>query len=274
MRESWRHIRGLTLGVLCILLLIGACGGDKRQKAMITDLRSQVSELNRNVADAQVRIEELNNRLFLMQEQLEAECGALGRVKPPPDLKVVKLVPGTVRPAEAGATPAKALTSSPKPDKNRSEGETETKVISNWKESDLTLRPEPAPEKSFTRAQLVREYRKAYDLYRSKQYDQAVEAFARFLKTYGASDYGDNAAFWMGVCLFEQGKWDRAIAELNKVRHFAGSNKSSDALYYIGLAYSKKGDLRSARNTWRELVKLYPKSEAAKKARTKLAGGT
>ncbi len=247
-----------------LLLLCGPMGcEDAAGEARARDERERMTELNRQVSDAHVRIEELRNRVILLEESLE-QFVLSGRHAPPQNLKKVKLVPQ----AETGQNAPKApkqLTSSAKNGRNNSVREPAPVLISNW-DGASARRSKPAAA-SLKHEGMIHEYEVALALYRAKDYMGAIRAFSEFERGHPNTAYTDNAVFWMGMAFFEQSEWNLAVAEFERLEGFKQSNKHADALYYRGQALMKLGDVQGAQAVWNRLLTRFPQSEAAGRRR-------
>jgi tol-pal system protein YbgF len=112
------------------------------------------------------------------------------------------------------------------------------------------------------------EARKAYDaalaLVNSKQYGQALDAFAGFLLRYPDHPYVENAMFWRGECYFAQGDYVRATEQLEGVlARFPGGNKTPDALLKLGICQQKLQNSTKAQAYFDRLQREWPRSDAA-----------
>jgi len=250
-----------VLLIACALMF--SCA-ENHQAAEMADLKLRVAELNRQVTDAHVRIEDLNNRVFILQEQLENQPTAF-RERPPGNLKQVKLVPKKqeAKPANTG----NSLTLTPKNDYNNQVKNNSSVLISNWPPSGPIVEKDSRQKEAGI---IQREYERALKLYREKQYNQAIVAFGQLIKRHKANSYTDNAVFWTGVCYVEQNEYTLAIAEFKKILGFKKSNKRADAMYYLGICFRQNGDEQSAVKYWKQIISEFPKSDAADKARAKI----
>jgi tol-pal system protein YbgF len=249
---------------------LAACA-DKRLEAQMKDMETQVAELNRRITDAHVRIEDLSNRVFLIQEQL-ASLAETGDLRPPRRLPTVKLVPEkTDSAAKPSAGPeSKQLTSPQKQDTYQSDSQDEPILISNWDDNTRAIAPKKAATPQAPKAAIETEYESALALFNNARYNEAIAAFADFLKRYPDTSYSDNAVFWTGLALFEQEEYTLAIDEFDRVLTFSRTNKAADALYYKGLSLLRSGRNDAAARVWRELIKRFPDHEAATRARSDL----
>jgi tol-pal system protein YbgF len=135
--------------------------------------------------------------------------------------------------------------------------------------------PPTAAAKPATKEEQGREL-KAYDaasnLFRKNDFASAVDAFRAFIKDYPQSTLVANAEYWIGISYANLKDYKNALAAQEGLlaRH-PQSPKAPDALLAIAAIQSEQGDAGSARNTLEDIIARYPGSEAASKARTRLA---
>jgi tol-pal system protein YbgF len=125
----------------------------------------------------------------------------------------------------------------------------------------------------------VQDYENAFRLYSAGDYETAVTRFQTFLQTYPASDYADNALFWIGECHQKLGDLVLAAVTFERVhKQFPKGNKVPDALYRQAVALVEIGRQRgesktyeaAAREVLLRIVDEYPRSERADEARRML----
>ena len=125
----------------------------------------------------------------------------------------------------------------------------------------------------------IREYEEAFRLYRSGDYQTAVDRFRGFLQTHPSSDYADNALFWMGECYFKLGDHEQAVLTFAEVVElYPDGNKVPDALYRQGSAMLELGESSGKRETYepaarevfKRIVVQYPDSERVGEAQRQL----
>ncbi|HKJ69703.1 MAG TPA: tol-pal system protein YbgF [bacterium] len=104
-------------------------------------------------------------------------------------------------------------------------------------------------------------YQRAYELYRQKNYQQAIPEFIRVIDARPDGDLSDNAQYWIGECYYGMQNFNRAIVEFEKVFTFKNSNKDADAQLKLGLCYLNLGQREKAREEFQRLVDFYPNSE-------------
>jgi tol-pal system protein YbgF len=118
--------------------------------------------------------------------------------------------------------------------------------------------------------------RKAYDdaigTIRGGEFDKAVSLFSTFQRRYPASGYGDSVRFWLGNALYGKRDYKEAIAAFRAfVTGAAEHPRAPEALLALANSQAEMKDPRGARKTLEELLKSYPKSEAAQAGKERLA---
>ena len=112
-------------------------------------------------------------------------------------------------------------------------------------------------------------YRSAYSARRAGDSAGCIDQFRKFLQTYPASAYADDAAFWMADCHFKQEDYRNAVLRFDDVvRNYPDGNKAPDALYRQGESLLKLGPgfHEAAKRAFDRVVKEYPDYAAAKQA--------
>ncbi|TCP15207.1 tol-pal system protein YbgF [Crenobacter luteus] len=127
--------------------------------------------------------------------------------------------------------------------------------------------PPPAEEK----AQAGPDFERALTLLRNRDFPKATDALQRYLAANPAADQAPDAQYWLGVAHTAQKQYDAAI---DIHRRFADKYpnhpKAPDALRNVANCQRDLGQADIARATLNRLIKLYPKSAAAARAREEL----
>jgi len=117
-----------------------------------------------------------------------------------------------------------------------------------------------------------RDYDAALDQFKAGKYPAAAAGFAAFAKTYPKSPLAASAQNWLGNAQFAQKDYRGAISSQRQlVAAYPDSAKVPDALLTIASSQFELGDSAASRKTLEDLIKKYPQSEAAAKARQRLA---
>ncbi len=85
-------------------------------------------------------------------------------------------------------------------------------------------------------------YDAAYNGYLQGNLDLAILGFRQYVEAFPDTELADNAAFWIGECLYRQGKYQQAIAQFDDVlTDYQGSDRTPSALLKKGYAYLQLG---------------------------------
>jgi tol-pal system protein YbgF len=129
--------------------------------------------------------------------------------------------------------------------------------------------PSPAAEPKTRETEL---YDKSIALYRDGKYEEAIEGFRTFLKTFPKSDRADNAHFWIGESYMSLKQYEQAILAYQEViKNYPKGNKVPSALLRQAFAFLEIKDPTSAKLLLNRVVKNHPNSSEAKIAQNKLA---
>ncbi|HBO84080.1 MAG: tol-pal system protein YbgF [Deltaproteobacteria bacterium GWC2_42_11] len=256
----------LYLALAVIIIMTSGCGDMQRHELMMKDMQTNIAELKKAQSEDNVRIEELSNRVFLLQERLNSINKDLHHVakdvddlkemaipvKPPEELNIVKITPeAAIKEEPKKAEPVKEVKEEPK--------KTEQVKAEQTKEM---MGKVPEPETL---------YREAQDFYTAGKLNEAIAGFRKFIRYYPKDHLADNAQYWIGEVYYTNKEFAKAIVEFKKVvDNYPDENKAPDALLKIGLSYMEMGDRNRAAEFFKKLIEKYPKSDAAEKAKLKL----
>lgn len=102
--------------------------------------------------------------------------------------------------------------------------------------------------------------------------DLAIEQFQNYLKWFGNTDLAPNAQYYIGEIKYLRGDLDGALMAFDTLlEKYPDNPKTSDAMLQKGRALVKAGFKAEARQEFTSLVKKFPTSDNAAKARTELA---
>jgi tol-pal system protein YbgF len=289
---------------VCAWALCGLCGcASAMPAASEADLRHKLDEQARRTAVAEHKIDELENRVFLLTDQLESQKVA-SLHRQPRALPVVRLKPEV---ADDGAPPdesadagARISDDRPRPsvriDGSRSTGHrvpSKTLVRPDEElpavgDDNLGVAPVPripaAPsaalpatasepsERSAPANEPIALYRQAYDELRAGRHDQAARGFKEFVRRFPHHDYADNAQYWLGEVYYDQKRYDEAAPQFRLVvTRWPTANKAPDALVKLGFSLLALGRTSEGKAALREVPAAYPRTEAARLAQERLA---
>jgi TolA-binding protein len=102
-------------------------------------------------------------------------------------------------------------------------------------------------------------------------YGLALQEYSDYLKYFGDTEMAAGAQLHIGEILLAQGKVDAAIQPFDAVAgQYPRSGKTPDALYLKAQALKQQGKRSLAAQALTQLVRLYPDSDAASRAKAEL----
>jgi tol-pal system protein YbgF len=115
-------------------------------------------------------------------------------------------------------------------------------------------------------------YDEAMAVFRRGEFAPAAGALAAFQRRYPASGYNESVLFWLGNAYYGKHDFKEAIAAFRSlVATYPDGARAPEALLSIANCQVELKDPKAAKRTIDELLKHYPKSEAAEAGRERLA---
>ncbi len=115
-------------------------------------------------------------------------------------------------------------------------------------------------------------YDDAMTALRKGEFEKAAPALSAFQRRFPASGYTESVQFWLGNALYLKRDYKESIASFRAfVSAAPNSPRAPEALLAVANCEVEMKDTKAARKTIGELVKAYPKSEAAQAGRDRLA---
>ncbi|MDA8053018.1 MAG: tetratricopeptide repeat protein [Deltaproteobacteria bacterium] len=109
------------------------------------------------------------------------------------------------------------------------------------------------------------EFNKGMDLYKKKDYANAVLAFNKFINKYPQSKDTPDAVFYKAVSNFNLKKYPVSILEFHKFSEVYPKNSHVPmAIYLQGMGFLKLSDKSDASILFQQVVSKYPDAEASK----------
>ena len=147
------------------------------------------------------------------------------------------------------------------------------KKIAVNNQSNNSQAPKNAGKDYSNSLQAASEYNQAIDLIlKKKDFKTATSKLESFLSKYPNSKYNTNAHFWLGQLYYVDKKFSKSLTNFKIVAADSSSSKAPEATYRISQIYLQKGDKTSEKKYLREVIKNYPKSDVAIKAKKDLDG--
>lgn len=133
--------------------------------------------------------------------------------------------------------------------------------------------PERAPREPAPRVDSPEQtYAAALTTWRGGEHGQAVLELLDFIGRYPRHPLASNARYWIGEAYYAQRDYRQALVEFEKVLEHGVTNKGPEALLKIGFCRRELREAGLAQRAWERVVREYPGSEAAVKARALLRG--
>ena len=118
----------------------------------------------------------------------------------------------------------------------------------------------------------MREYDLAMAAVRSADFAAAANALIAFQRRFPTSAYGDSVRFWLGNAYYGKRDYKEAIAVFRAfIAAAPGHPRAPEALLSLANCQVELKDVKAARRTFEDLIKTYPKTEASRAAKERLA---
>lgn len=117
-----------------------------------------------------------------------------------------------------------------------------------------------------------RAYESAYNLFKTARYQDAISQFNKFLKSYPGSSFAPSAHYWIGNSYYALRDFKNAVSAQEKlINTFPDSAKVPDAMLNIASSQQEMNKKPAAKKTLENIIRKYPGSDAADKAKRRLA---
>lgn len=263
--------RPIVAIALAALVLCGC--DDRKQQQLVLQmerLKNELADMKAAAANNSVFMEDVQNKVMLLEDQVDSNRLMLTRVRVPrPELPVVRLTRNNAPPQVREEEPRR-MTMDDLPDVNW--GSLDGNPQLTMDNSAPSPSTEPEKKRKPFDSRPIEMYKQAFDLLQKKRHAEAVLAFERFLEQYSEHDYADNALYWLGETYYDTQDYRKALEYFGKViRLYPEGNKVPDAILKSALSHNNVGDVASARDMMNLLLNHYPATRAAGIARKKLA---
>ncbi|MDH4226995.1 MAG: tol-pal system protein YbgF [Deltaproteobacteria bacterium] len=233
--------------MLSITILAGCRAHTGTSAPPINSTDVKIAELRKSLAEANARIEELNNKFLLLKETI--------------DSGYAKSSPGTHNSATEDAsdvTPPKGL-KVVKLSENDIAGDPDRKKPG-------AAAPKSHPKEPAAGAENL--YNKGQDLFMAGDYAGARNIFKRLIEENPKSSYTDNAIYWTAESYYSEQNFKMAYEKFHDVfTIYPSENKAPDAMLKAAYSLKELGEIDRASETLNELINRYPDTPAAAKAR-------
>ena len=137
---------------------------------------------------------------------------------------------------------------------------------STWgKPSPQPATPAPVPQKDISLAL----FDAGVNSYNARNYAEAQRSFSDFLKNYKTHDLAGDAHYYLAECYFQRNQFaDAALAYNEVITRYPASKRAPGAYLKQGISFSKSGQKAAAKARLQELIKKFPNSPEAARAKS------
>jgi len=256
---------------ICFLLVAAlATGSAWAQKQSLAErvaaLEQKTSAQTRGERQANVgllnRLPQLQSEMKALRDQVETLQNENAQLKERNRVQYIDLdsrigkfetsgVPANPAPAAAAARPS-VTKPAVKP-----------AVSQSTNNSGNTVATDPANEEAA--------YGVAFEALKQKDYVESARLFKTFIDTYPQAQLAPNAWYWLGESYYVTQNYEIARQSFEGLlSQFPDSGKVPDGMLKLGYCQAQLGQKDRARNTFNEVLRLYPMSDAARFAQSQL----
>jgi len=278
---------------LVFILFLGGCAALEEQGKVIKDLEKEVAGLKVSLAESNTRLEDLNNKFSILHEKVQSQKRVSPAVSPlpPSDLEVVRLEgedeflriddDGITLPAEAvkgelPTLPEGKKTGQQKASKSERPPRRVIPSLAKGKKRIASIPHVPdAPASKRVLPSLagtVEElYNRGQDHIIAGRFSESRAALAELVAAYPKSDLADNALYWIAETYYTEKDYKKAAGLFSEaVSIYPAGNKAPDSLLKAGFSLMELDDIKGATTALDALIKRYPGTDAAVKAKKTL----
>ena len=241
----------LYLYVVLLMALtqsLGCANNDQIEKDLAS-LRSQMIEMQKSNADMNLRMEELSNSIFILQERSKANTDAIKDVSQP------RIVIQDI-PAENHLT---AMPSDPLPQGPVQSPSFGTAAIKSSVGVGI-----PVQASGLSGSNTFDSARQSYS---QDNFGLAVFDFSAFLQKNPTGPQAQQARYFLGMSYFKLNEYGQAAREFTRyLSDYPAGARAAEVTYMAGLAYNAAGQPDQARTFFDLAAKKYPGTVWATKA--------
>lgn len=218
-----------------------------------SSLLGQVQSMQKEIRELRGQIEVQNHELNVLKEQqLTFYKDIDARLHKPPTAAIpvqATIPPQSTNPEHSAATAASPTST------------TSQKVVPI---AETTTRSNNPAEEQI-------HYLAAYDLIKTKRFDDAIVAMQAFVKQYPHGGYTANAHYWLGELYMTRKDYVKASVQFDLVlTQFPSSSKAAPSLLKSAYALASSGKKQEAITRLKQVTQHYPDTHTAKMAEEKL----
>lgn len=227
----------------------------------VQQLQDEVRELRGQLEDAQRELENLKRRQRDQYLDLDQRLSELRNAQP-----ATGIPSGQVQGSPGNAAADVAPTEAPPDAPEVREPFDDNAEVAGLGEPEVQSQAAPA-----TAAAEKAAYDTAFQALKELRYADAAERFQEFLAQYPASEYADNAQYWLGESYYVTRNYEIALGAFQALLdNFPDSSKVPDALLKIGYTHYELKQWDRARAALTQVEQDYPDTTLARLAASRL----
>lgn len=216
----------------------GSQDGGSQARRQVETLGRQVAELQSGLDTLRVEFQSINGRLDDLSRINEQATADMQLIRDDLGMQISVLAE---RVAELEKKPAVAPEATPP-------------------QTEQPAAVAPSPEQIYQQA--------LEKILSGSDYTAGRTELEEFLKAYPQHELAVNANYWIGEAYYGEKKYDNAVLKFQEViTRYSDHPKAAAALLKQGKAFEALGDMANAETTWKQLVKTFPLSPEAEKAK-------
>jgi tol-pal system protein YbgF len=260
-RTATRSVVAASFLLMSLAAHAGIFDDDEARKAIL-DLRQQVSSLNATVNNtlnaAQQRsadeIAQLRKSMFELQNQIDRQKADISQLRGDNEVLAKNLAELQIRQKDmlqASEQKLQAVEQRSQAVEQKLTKLDPVKVVLDGRE----FMADPTEKRDFDAA---------FALFRAGDFVKSQKAFFDFIQRYPGSGYSPSALYWLGNAQYSNRDYKEAIINFRSmISKNPDHMRAPEAMLSIANCQLEMKDAKAAKKTLEELMKTYPKSEAA-----------
>lgn len=266
-------------GLICATAMLGACVGQGSSNAANESmyLEQRVQEHDTLLRQMQPAQAEVWNQVQAMRQELNTLKGLVDDLKNVGGAAAlaerVRAHDAALRQVETSMAlnlnlgepmAAAGLATGPYGDAAAAPAAAPAAAGSTWGQPTPQPEAKPAAKKDISLAL----YDAGLNAFQARKYDEAQRSFADFMKNYPTHSMAPDAQYYLAECYFQRNQFpDAALAYDTVITKFSKSNRTPGAYLKQGICFSKMNQKAAAKARMNELIKKYPNSPEAARAK-------
>ncbi len=257
-----------TKTIILAALLLFAAGGcvtlEKKVQPIEEEENLEIIELKKAVSGLYMKSEEMNNRLFLLQEKLDTSNDRINTLEGEPEGSAGEFDEEDGEGLKVAELKDDELDVESVFDEQVAESHT---FLSGSDEAEVESPVELGSDQVEPVATAEELYEVAMKDLTNKDYAEARVNYQKLYDNYPDHSLADNAAYWTGETYYVERNFDAALEYFEIViNKYPDGNKAADSLLKTAYSYISLRDRQNTIKALNTLMEKYPDSDAAAKA--------